>query len=78
MNNAEMTPADIAKVATLESEVASLKGWKLEHDRQCRGTNKRLTRIELAMATALGGMIVLGWFVNRLADNIISMIARIQ
>lgn len=67
-----------SSVAVLKQQVKSLEGWKKAHDVQCNLTNKRLSRIELAMATALGGMIILGWFVNRVADRVIAMISNIQ
>ena len=35
----------------------------------------RLSRIELALATALGGMIVIAWLINHAANNIINLLA---
>ena len=36
----------------------------------------RLTRIEMALATALGGMIVLGWLINHAASNILALLGK--
>lgn len=36
--------------------------------------NSRLTRIEMALATALGGLIVIGWLINHAASSILSLL----
>lgn len=38
--------------------------------------DSRLKRIELAMATALGGMIILGWLINHAASNILALLSK--
>jgi len=35
----------------------------------------RLNRIELALATALGGLIVIAWLINHAADSIMKLLA---
>ena len=41
---------------------------------QVKGQDKRLKRIELALATGLGCLIVIGWLVNHAADNILRLL----
>jgi anti-sigma regulatory factor (Ser/Thr protein kinase) len=36
----------------------------------------RLKRIELALATALGGLVVIGWLINHAAQSILGLLAK--
>ena len=79
-----MHAADVARfteqIGSMKESVSSLKVELSAHDEKdtqlFAGTNNRLTRIELALATALGGMIVLGWFINNKAQAILDLLSR--
>ena len=79
MNNEEMHAAEVAgfqrDIAYLQKTFDAHEMKDLERQRDIA---QRLLRLELAIATALGGLVVLGWLANRLADNIIGMISKIQ
>lgn len=38
--------------------------------------DRRLKRIELAIATTLGGLLVIGWLINHAATNILQLLAK--
>ena len=42
---------------------------------QLAARDSRLSRMELAMATALGGLIVIAWLINHAADSIMRLLA---
>lgn len=69
-----------SRVAMLTQKVIDLKEDFDKHDNnhvvQDSRTNKRLTRIELALATALGGIIVIGWLINHAADKVLLLLAK--
>lgn len=69
-----------ADVATFREQISTLQRDITAHDEkdneQFKEVKSRLTRIEMALATALGGMIVLGWFINNKAQSILDLLAR--
>lgn len=43
---------------------------------QMASRDDRLWRIEIAIATALGGLIVIAWLINHAANNILMLLAK--
>ncbi len=57
---------DVKTDREMEDRIASMIGEK----------EKRLSRIEIALATSLGGLAVIAWLVNHAADNILKLLTR--
>ena len=68
------------EVAVLGERLESLKqNFEAHEERDTErlaGIYKRLLRIELALATSLGGLIVIGWLINQSMDNILKLLSR--
>ncbi len=68
------------RMVAMKDQMAAMKVQFAAHDQkdteQNDKVNNRLSRIELALATALGGMTVLGWFVDKKAQAILDLLSR--
>ena len=69
-----------ADVATFRSEISHLQTTFDDHDEkdntQFNEMRTRLSRIEIALATVMGGLAVLGWLINQSANNILHLLGK--
>ncbi len=75
----EMHAAD---VALFREQIGALRVQTVAHEEkdtaQFTEMRNRLTRIELALATALGGMLILGWLIDKSANNILHLLSNVK